>query len=111
MDQLTRYRQIARAVIEGYARHRVSHGRIESEAVIDPARDHYELMQVGWDGPRRVHGSVVHFDIIDGKFWVQYDGTDRPVVDELEEAGVPKDDIVLAFQPVERRPHTGYAVG
>ena len=68
-------------------------------------------MQVGWDGARRVHGSVIHFDIIDGKFWIQYDGTDRPVVDELEEAGVPKDDIVLAFQPPERRPHTGYAVG
>ena len=33
----------------------------------------------------------------------RYDGTSRPVVDELEEAGIPREDIV----PL----HTGYAVG
>jgi hypothetical protein len=68
-------------------------------------------MHIGWDGERRVHGSVIHIDICDGKVWVQYDGTSRPVVQELESAGVPRDDIVLAFHPAGLRKHTGYAVG
>ena len=68
-------------------------------------------MHVCWDGPRRVHGSVIHLDIIDGKIWLQYDGTNRPVADELMEAGVPKEDIVLAFHPARVRPLTGFGVG
>jgi hypothetical protein len=110
MDQLTRYREIARSIISEYTRHKVSHGDIRTEGVIDPDLDHYQVNHVGWDGRRRVHGTVLHFDIIDGKFWIQYDGTDRPVVDELERAGVPKEDIVLAWHPSDVRPHTGYAV-
>jgi hypothetical protein len=43
--------------------------------------------------------------------WIQYDGTNRPVADELIEAGIPKEDIVLGFQPAEVRPLTGFAVG
>ena len=49
----------------------------------------------------------MHFDIIDGKFWIQYDGTDRPVVAELEAAGVPREDIVLAWHPSGDRPRHG----
>jgi len=111
MDRLTGYRQILRNILEDYARLPFSHGQIRSEVVIDPDHDHYELMNVGWDGHRRIHGPALHLDIIDGKIWVQYDGTDRPVVEELEAAGVPKDDIVLAFHPPSVRKLTGYAVG
>jgi len=46
-----------------------------------------------------------------GKIWIQYDGTNRPVADELLEAGVPQEDIVLAWHPAELRHHTGFATG
>jgi hypothetical protein len=111
MDRLERYRQIARQIIADYASTKPVYGEIETEAVIDPQRDHYEVIRSGWQGPRRVHGAVIHFDIIDGKFWIQYDGTDRPVADELIAAGVPREHIVLAFHPAELRQHTGFAVG
>jgi XisI protein len=111
MDRVARYREIVRRLIEEYASYKPSNGQIESEAVIDPARDHFEVMHVGWDGRRRVHGSVVHLDIIGGKVWVQYDGTSRPIAEELVAAGIPRDDIVLAFHPVDVRPHTKFAVG
>ena len=54
---------------------------------------------------------LVHLDIIDGKFWIQFDGTNRPVADELVAVGVPKEDIVLAEKPADVRPLTGYGVG
>ena len=73
--------------------------------------DPHEDLSVGWDRGRRVHGLALHFDIIDNKFWIQYDGMDYPVVEELEAAGVPKEDIVLAFHEPEIRKLTGYAIG
>jgi hypothetical protein len=111
MDKLERYREIVRGVIEEYASYKPSHGQIETEAIVDREHDHYEVMHVGWDGPRRVHGSVVHLDIRDGKVWLQYDGTSRPVADELIAAGIPQEDIVLAFHPARLRQFTGFAVG
>jgi hypothetical protein len=110
MDRVERYRKIVQELVEEYARYKPSHGNIESEAIIDHSRDHYEVMHVGWDGTRRVHGSVVHIDIINGKVWIQYDGTTRPVAEELIAAGIPRSDIVLGFHPAEVRPHTEFAV-
>ena len=110
MDRLEQYRQIVRRVIEEYASYKPSHGRIETEAVVDPDKDHFEVIHVGWDGHRRVHGSVVHIDIIDGKVWIQHDGTNRPVADELLAAGIPRHDIVLGFHPEDVRRHTDFAV-
>lgn len=110
MGRLEQYREIVRRVIEDYGSHKPSHGEIETEAIIDPVKDHYEVMHVGWDGYRRIHGCVIHLDIIDGKVWIQYDGTNRPVADELIAAGIPQEDIVLAFHPAKVRPHTGFAV-
>jgi hypothetical protein len=111
MDRVERYRQIVSRLVEDYARYKPSHGQIETEAITDREKDHYEVMHVGWDGHRRVHGCVVHLDIIGGKVWVQYDGTSRPVADELVAAGIPREDIVLGFHPAEVRPHTDFAVG
>jgi hypothetical protein len=111
MDRLDHYRDIVCRLVEEYASYKPSHGQIETEAIMDRARDHYEVMHVGWDGVRRVHGSVVHIDIIGGKVWIQYDGTTRPVAEELVAAGVPREDIVLGFHPADVRRHTDYAVG
>src|SRR5436305_14109861 len=111
MDTLIHYRDIVRKVICEYASYKPSHGCIQTEAIIDPEHDHYEVMHVGWDGVRRVHGCVVHVDIIGGKVWIQYDGTDQPIAEEMVAAGIPPEDIVLGFHPADVRPHTGFAVG
>src|ERR1700681_4345114 len=110
MDKVERYREIVQRLIAEYAGYKPVNGEIDTEAVIDRDGDHYEVMNVGWDGVRRVHGSVIHIDIIGGKVWVQYDGTSRPVAEELVAAGIPREDIVLAFHPAELRQLTGYGV-
>lgn len=110
MDTIERYREVVHKLIHEYAKYKPSHGQIETEAVIDSERDHYEVMHVGWDGPRRIHGSVVHIDIINGKIWIQYDGTSRPVAEALLEAGVPHEDIILGFHPAELRHYTDFGI-
>src|SRR5262245_42966843 len=111
MDRTERYRLIVSRIIDEYADGKPSRGQIEVEAIMDRERDHYEVVHVGWNKAGRVHGSVVHLDIIDGKVWIQHDGTDRPVADALLAAGIPPEDIVLGFQPPKVRHLTGFAVG
>ena len=110
MDKLTRYREIIRKVVSEYATW-TTRRDITGEFVEDPTRDHFEVLRFGWEGHRRIHGTIIHLDIINGKIWIQYDGTDRSVAEELVAAGVPKEDIVLAEKPADLRPFTGYGVG
>ena len=63
MDQLHPYIEAVRAVIFEYAGYKPSNGEIETEVVIDAERGHYEVVHVGWDGHRRVHGSVIHIGV------------------------------------------------
>lgn len=111
MDKMTRYRDAIRRVMGEYAEWKPSGPSVASEQIHDSARDHYLLKYVGWDGHRRVNATAFHLDIIDGKVWVQYDGSNRSVTDALVEAGIPKEDIVLAEQPPEVRAELGFAVG
>jgi hypothetical protein len=83
---------------------------VQVEVIFDDTNDHYELIYAGWNGPYRIHGSVVHIDIRQEKIWIQHDGTEESIAEELVAAGVPRDRIVLAFKPPEIRPHTGFAV-
>jgi hypothetical protein len=66
-------------------------------------------MIVGREGVRRVHGCLVHIDIIGNKIWIQRDGTEDGIASELLKAGVPKDHIVLGFRSPEMRKHTDFA--
>jgi hypothetical protein len=110
MDRVKAYRGIIKKLLTEYAQFKPSYGEIETETVFDEDRDHYELVHVGWKGATRVHGSVIHVDIRNGKVWIQHDGTASGIAEELVELGIPRDSIVLGFHPPEIRKHTGFAV-
>ena len=63
MEPLVQYRQVIRALIERYAQYPPARGDVQIEIICDEANDHYELMYAGWNGPYRIHGSVLHLDI------------------------------------------------
>jgi len=111
MEKVERYRNILRKLIQEYASQKYAYGDVKTEAIIDPHHDHYEVIRVGWHDRRRIHGCVIHVDLIGAKIWIQHDGTDMPVAEELIRAGVPKEDIVLGFHSKEVRPFTEFAVG
>ncbi len=110
MDEVARYRTIVQELIRHYASFQPACGDVQIEVVFDEANDHYELVYAGWNGPYRIHGSVLHIDIRQGKVWVQYDGTEEGVAEALVKQGIPPAHIVLAFKPPETRLHTGFAV-
>ena len=97
-----RYRKSAQAVrpaLQPDRRHlqlRAANLRLTQEV-------YYLITSVGWQGYRRVAHNLLHLDIIGGKIWVQKDGTEDGIAAELEAAGVPKHDIVLAFRHIQDR--------
>jgi hypothetical protein len=80
------------------------------QLIIDEDRKHYLLVEAGWDNHRRIYGSLIHLDLIDNKIWIQQDGTETGVANELVNQGVSPQQIVLAFKSPERRQITDFAV-
>jgi aspartyl-tRNA synthetase len=110
MDMLNHYRQVIQQILTEYVQTPISNGEIESQVVFDTQHDHYQVMNVGWDGNRRVHGCVLHLDIKDGKVWVQHNMTEMQIAQALMAMGVAKEDIVLGFQAEYMREYTGFGV-
>ncbi len=110
MDNIDSYRNIIQSLLMDYAAIPIANGSIDCYTVFDTTQDHYHVMNVGWDGYRRVYGCVLHLDIKNRKIWIQQNMTEMRVAQELVDLGVAKEDIVLGFQVPEMREYTGYAV-
>lgn len=110
MDKLTNQAMLIKRILAEDARFKPSHGEIEPLLVFDDERHSYQLMYVGWDGPRRVHATIVHVRLRDGKIWIEYDGTEEGIATALLAAGVPKEEIVLGFHSEKKRRFTEFAV-
>jgi hypothetical protein len=109
MDTLTQYRQQIQNLIKEQASHAWDN-RTQAQTIFDTERDHYQLIYVGWRNSKRVYGVVLHLDIIDNKIWIQQDGTEIGIANQLVELGIPKENIVLAFDPPNLRKYTDFAV-
>lgn len=110
MDTRENYRQLIREILTEHTKVPYAYGDIQFETVFDPESDRYLVMILGRENKRRVHGCLIHVDIIDGKIWIQRDGTEEGVASELVKAGVPKDRIVLGFRSPELRKNTDFAI-
>ena len=110
MANLGNYRQHIQAIMNEHAE-LLWDKRITAETIFDLKSDRYQLVYVGWRGSKRVYGVVLHVDIIDGKIWVQQDGTEVRIANKLADRGMSKQNIVLGFEPPMMRQYTDFAVG
>ncbi len=109
-----RYRQYIQQLLTERSQHVSAHANAqeyEVQTLFDTQRDHYQLLHVGWRGNKRSFGCILHLDIKNGKIWIQHDGTEIGIANQLVELGVPKDDIVLAFHEPEIREFTDFGTG
>ncbi len=112
MDKLNLYRQLIRELLLERSKLRSPHDPIQSQTIFDTEGDHYQLVNVGWkDNNTRIYGCILHVDITGDKIWVQYDGTEEAIANQLVARGVPKQDIVLAYHAPHVRQYTEFAVG
>jgi XisI protein len=82
----------------------------QCKLIINHDRTRYLVIDEGWINHKRIHALIFDAEIRSHKIWLHHDGLDHGITDDLIAAGIPKDQIVLAFHPADIRPHTGYAI-
>ncbi|MGK7945858.1 MAG: XisI protein [Microcystaceae cyanobacterium] len=110
MDTLNNIRQIIIDSLRYYAEIPYGIGDVNRLLIIDQDSDNYMILLEGWEEQRRVHGCLVHLQILNDKIWIQRDGIEDGIATDLVAAGIPQDKIVLAFKPKHIRPYTEFAV-
>ncbi len=112
MDTLEKdsLRKIITTVLQDYIKFIGNDPDSELQLIIDENQKHYLLVETGWQKNRRIYGNLVHIDIIDNKIWIQQDGTEEGIANELVKQGISPQQIVLAFKTLERRKITDFAV-
>ncbi|MEH2137884.1 XisI protein [Nostoc sp.] len=83
---------------------------MQAETIFDTEHDRYQLVYVGWREQDCIYCPILHLNIISEKIWIQQDGIEVEIANELVELGVPKEDIVLGFQLPSVRKHTDFTV-
>ncbi|MBK9335491.1 MAG: XisI protein [Lewinellaceae bacterium] len=100
MDQpIAAYENAILAFLNDYAKIKPSEWtQVQNQVIVDRENGHYQLVRVGWHNGQHIHYAVFHFDLIGDKVYIQENRTDLPIVDELVELGITREDILLAFQ-------------
>ncbi len=109
MTKLEQYRQQIQKLLQDYADFDNNDPDVETQTIFDTDRNHYQLVQVGWQNGRRVYGCILHLDIKNDKVWLQHNGTENSIAAELVALGIPKSDIVIGFHSPFKRQFTDYA--
>jgi hypothetical protein len=110
MDPLNPLRDIIERTLLEHARIPYAQADIQIQTVFDRTNNHYLLVNVGWGKQSRIYGTLAHIDLVGDKVWIQADGTEEGLANQLVKAGVPPQQIVLGYRIPEIRKHTGYAV-
>jgi hypothetical protein len=115
MDKIAKYKKIIRDLVEEVVSlSPPTENGIENQLITDDEHGHYLYFGVGWEDQTEnwFYASFIHIDIKDtGKVWLQHDGTDLKIAQQLNERGIPKSDVVIGFQkPTVRKFMNGYAV-
>ena len=67
------------------------------------------LLEIGWRDKKYIHQPVIHIEIIKDKLWIQQDYTEEGVADDLLQAGISAEQIVLGFRHPTLRQYTEFA--
>jgi len=109
--EIDKYRETIKLIIEKHSSGDCEDPEVETQIAFDRDRDLYLMFHLGWRGEKRVYGCVIHIEIKEGKIWIQRDGTEVGIANELINSGIPKSDIVLGYRSPYMRKFTELAVG
>jgi len=110
MDRVEHIRGLIRSILQEFASYKPTYGDVDVEIVADDTAGHYELWHIGWNRWERIHACILHIDFKGDKIWIQHDGTEDGIANDLMEAGISPQEIVLAFHPPSERRLTPFAV-
>ncbi len=109
-NKIAKYQKIIIDFLKKQAQNRIANTQLENQLVFDTVNHHYQLLRIGFRDNRYVHACPFHFDIKNGKIWIQQNRTDIELGEIFQSLGVPASDIVIGFLPEEYRAMSDYAV-
>ena len=111
METIEKHRAIIHRLLAEYRDFLVEQTRteVETEIVCDDLNGQYMIMRVGWRGDTRVRRALFYLRLKGEKIWIEEDWTKEGIAHELVLAGVPHEQIVLAFNPPIVRHLTEFA--
>ncbi len=59
----------------------------------------------------RIHGCIIHIDIIDRKLWIQRDSSEDGIALDLLAEGISEKEILKRFLSPKIREYSNFAVG
>jgi XisI protein len=86
-------------------------GQIDFDAIFDDEHSRYQVIAIGWEGFKQLLHTTAYVEIKDDLIWLHADNTDYGIAEEFVRQGIPKNRIVLGFQPPTMRQYTDYATG
>lgn len=99
MEKIKKYQKAILSVLEDFAAIKSPFmPEVENKVIADVRNHHYQLIRMGWHEDRHVYYTVFHFDIIEGKVWIQENRTDVRIREELIDAGIPNKDILSGLK-------------
>ena len=111
MDRTDTYSAIVKRVLSETREFITASSRdsLELWPAFDDENKQYLLLSAGWENGVRHNGATLYLRVQNGKIYVEEDWLEGGIVPSLLENGVPKRDIVLAWQSPEMRPDTEFA--
>jgi hypothetical protein len=98
-------------ILNEFIANKISNPGLEKQLIADKERNRFQVIVFGWENDQKlVNSTLLHFEIKNGKIWVQQNWTEIEVAKELMARGIPKQEIVLGFLPESMRADSEYAV-
>jgi len=114
MDKLVTYRQLIKKTLKEYETLFNSPSpipkQVDDHSLFDETHDRYMLFRTGWWKKERINSVTLYIRLHKDKIYIEEDWTEDGIATDLLQAGVPREDIVLAFHPPEIRQHTEFAI-
>ena len=110
MDKLNKLTEAVEKALLKYTEPPFAEEKIETEVAFDRERNRFLLVEVGWENNTRVHHTIAHLDIINGKVWIQLDKTPNGIANDLIDNGLSKGEIVLGFRSETLRKMSEFAL-
>ena len=109
MEKLDNQRSLILTLLTDLAETVRTDDTVEPVVIADREGDNYQLLYVGWEGEQRIFDTAVYIRLRQGKVWIEHNALPERVGELLVAAGVPREQIVLGFQPPQLRPLTDFA--
>ena len=109
-NSVKKYEAAILSILNEYSKIKYANINGENQIIADKESHRYQVVTIGWEDNMFIHDCPMHFDIINGKIWIQQNMTEWEVGDMLQAKGVPKSDIVIRFLSPSTRAYSDYAV-